>query len=53
MVDCDPRLPNASSMRGLQIGLADGSVRIIAPTVSPEIFWGMVTHNGAEVFSPE
>ena len=53
IVDCDPRLPNASSRRGLQIGLADGSVRVLAPSVSPEVFWGMVTHNGAEAWPAE
>jgi prepilin-type N-terminal cleavage/methylation domain-containing protein len=53
IVDCDPRLPNASSSRGLQIGLADGSVRVLAPSVSPETFWGMVTHNRGEVLPQE
>ncbi len=50
---CDPRLPNASSVRGLQIGLGDGSVRILAPSISPQIFWGMVTPRGGEVVSPD
>lgn len=53
MMDCDPRLPNASSARGLQIGLADGSARIVASGVSPEVFWGMVTHNRGEVIGPD
>ncbi len=47
--DCDPRLPNASSSRGLQVGLADGSVRLLAPSTSPQVFWGMVTPNRGEV----
>ncbi|MCI0641339.1 MAG: DUF1559 domain-containing protein [Gemmataceae bacterium] len=46
---CDPRLPNASSTRGLQIALGDGAVRILAPSISPQIFWGMVTPGGGEV----
>lgn len=46
---CDPRLPNASSTRGLQIALGDGSVRILAPSIEPRIFWGMVTPAGGEV----
>ena len=49
--DCDPRLPNASSTRGLQIGLADGSVRLLAPSTSPNVFWGMVTPRGGEAIS--
>lgn len=51
MKDCDPRLPNASTSRGLQIGLADGSVRILAPSTSPQVFWGMVTPRGGEVIN--
>jgi prepilin-type N-terminal cleavage/methylation domain-containing protein len=49
--DCDPRLPNAGSSRGLQIGLADGSVRLLAPSTSLHVFWGMVTPRGGEVIN--
>ena len=49
VIDCDPRLPNASISRGLQIALADGSVRILSPSTSPETFWGMVTPASGEV----
>jgi prepilin-type N-terminal cleavage/methylation domain-containing protein len=51
--NCDPRLPNASSSRGLQVGLADGSVRLLAPSTSPQVFWGMVTPNRGEVVNFE
>jgi prepilin-type N-terminal cleavage/methylation domain-containing protein len=51
--ECDPRLPNASSSSGLQIGMADGSVRVLAPSTSPQAFWGMVTPNRGEVIPPE
>ncbi|MBI2804801.1 MAG: DUF1559 domain-containing protein [Planctomycetes bacterium] len=47
--DCDPRLPNASSPRGLQIALADGSARLISSSISPQFFWALVTPNGGEV----
>jgi prepilin-type N-terminal cleavage/methylation domain-containing protein len=53
IADCDPRLPNASSSRGLQVGIADGSVRILSPAVSPQLFWGMVTPSGGEVLPAE
>jgi hypothetical protein len=46
---CNPRLPNASSLRGLQVALGDGSVRILSPGTAPQVFWGMVTPNGGEV----
>jgi prepilin-type N-terminal cleavage/methylation domain-containing protein len=49
--ECDPRLPNASSARGLQAALADGSVRILAPSISPSIFWGAVTPNKGEILA--
>lgn len=51
--DCDPRLPNASSASGLQVGLADGGVRILAPSISAEVFWALVTPNRGEVVSFE
>ncbi|MGE0529584.1 MAG: DUF1559 domain-containing protein, partial [Bdellovibrionales bacterium] len=49
--ECDPRLPNATSPSGLQVGLADGSVRILSPGISPATFWGMVTPSGGEVLA--
>jgi type II secretory pathway pseudopilin PulG len=47
--ECDPYQPNASSSRGLQVGMADGSVRILAPATAPEVFWGMVTPASGEI----
>ncbi len=47
--DCDPRLPNAASLRGLQVAMGDGSVRIVRHGISPAIFWGAVTPAGGEV----
>ncbi len=49
LADCDPRLPNASSSRGLQVALGDGSVRILKGSTDRRIFWGMVTPNGGEI----
>ncbi len=47
--DCDPRLPNASSLRGLQVCMGDGSVRLLNPSIKSTVFWGLVTPNGGEV----
>lgn len=47
--ECDPRQPNASSSGGLQVGMADGSVRVVRPGVAPQVFWGAVTPAGGEV----
>ena len=49
--DCDPRQPNASSSSGLQVGLADGSVRMIRHGVDPRVFWGAVTPSGGEILA--
>lgn len=48
VAECDPRLPNASSHRGLQVAFGDGSVRIIGPGVVPTVFWSAVTPSGGE-----
>jgi type II secretory pathway pseudopilin PulG len=34
---------------GLPVALFDGSVRVVRPGVSPEVFWGAVTPRGGEV----
>jgi prepilin-type N-terminal cleavage/methylation domain-containing protein len=46
--DCDPRLPNSSTTRGLQVALGDGSVRVLSPGITPAVFWGAVTPAGGE-----
>ncbi len=51
--DCDPRQSNASFWNGLQVCLADGSVRILAPRMSATNFWGMVTPSGGEIVTIE
>jgi type II secretory pathway pseudopilin PulG len=47
--DCGPRIPQTPHRSGMVTSMADGSVRIIAPGVSPNIFWGAVTPAGGEV----
>lgn len=53
VADCDPRLANASSPSGLQVGIGDGSVRILAPSISPQIYWAMVTPAGGEAIASD
>jgi hypothetical protein len=36
---CDPRLPGTPHRRGMQTVMADGSLRVFGPTVSPWVFW--------------
>jgi type II secretory pathway pseudopilin PulG len=51
--DCDPRMPNAASSRGLQALMGDGSVRPIHGDVSSFVFWAAVTPNGGEPDMPD
>ncbi len=45
---CDPALAQTPHIGGMLIALGDGSVRTIAPTVDPLIYWGAVTPDGGE-----
>jgi prepilin-type processing-associated H-X9-DG protein len=47
--ECDPTLPKTPHAAGMNIALADGSVRTVRPSVRPEVFWGAVTPAGGEV----
>jgi hypothetical protein len=48
--DCDPRRVQASQTSGLAVSFADGSARLIRPSVDPLLFWGAITPHGGEVF---
>ena len=50
IAECDPRLPNASSFRGLQVLMGDGSVRILRSSIKDVVFWAAVTPAGGETF---
>ncbi|MBA2227845.1 hypothetical protein [Thermogemmata fonticola] len=51
--EADPRIPQSPYTHGLLAGLADGSVRMISPQISPQTFWAAVTPNGGEVLGPD
>ena len=51
IAECDPRMPNAASSRGLQVCMGDGCVRTIREGITPVVFWGAVTPGGGEVVS--
>lgn len=48
---CDHRMPQSLHPGGLQVALADGSVRTIAPSISAATFWAGVTPSAGEVLS--
>jgi len=47
--DCDGMYAQTPHRSGMLVGLADGSVRTIAPSVSPTTYWAPVTPAAGEV----
>ncbi len=47
--EADMRLPQTPFPAGLPVAMFDGSIRVIQPSISPTIFWGLVTPSGGEV----
>ncbi len=47
--NCDPTRASTAHSGGIQVGLVDGSVRTLAPSMSPDTWWAAVTPSGAEV----
>jgi Tfp pilus assembly protein PilE len=47
--ECDPTVAQTPHSSGMLIAFADGSVGVVAPNVSPAVYWGMVTPAGGEV----
>jgi prepilin-type N-terminal cleavage/methylation domain-containing protein len=46
--NCDKTIPNAPQGQ-LLVALMDGSVRSLAPGMTPEVFWGAITPDGGEI----
>jgi prepilin-type N-terminal cleavage/methylation domain-containing protein len=46
---CDPTRAATAHAGGIQVGLADGSVRTLAPSLSGDTWWAAVTPRGGEV----
>jgi len=51
--NCDPTRAATAHPGGIQVGLADGSVRTLAPGVSGDTWWAAVTPAGGEVLGPD
>lgn len=47
--DCDPLRASTAFRGGIQVALADGSVRSVAPSISAATWWGACTPAGGEV----
>ena len=50
---CDPTRAATAHPSGMLVGLADGSVRTLAPSMSPDTWWAAVTPAGGEVLGSD
>jgi prepilin-type N-terminal cleavage/methylation domain-containing protein/prepilin-type processing-associated H-X9-DG protein len=50
---CDWRRPNSPHSGGINVGMADGSVRFVAPSISGRTWWAAVTPAGGEVLGDD
>jgi prepilin-type N-terminal cleavage/methylation domain-containing protein len=51
--NCDPTRASTPHPGGILVGLADGSVRTLAPTMSGTTWWAAVTPSGSEVLGSD
>jgi prepilin-type N-terminal cleavage/methylation domain-containing protein len=51
--DCDPALAQGLHSGGIVVGIGDGSVRFLAPTVSPLTWWHATTPNGNDTLGDD
>jgi type II secretory pathway pseudopilin PulG len=51
--NCDPLRASTAHPGGIQVGLADGSVRTLAATMSGATWWATVTPSAGEVLGPD
>jgi prepilin-type N-terminal cleavage/methylation domain-containing protein len=50
---CDPTRAATAHAGGMQVGLVDGSVRTLAPTMSGQTWWAAITPRGGELLGPD
>jgi prepilin-type N-terminal cleavage/methylation domain-containing protein len=51
--NCDPTRASTSHASGIQVGLADGTVRTLAPTMSGTTWWAAVTAREGDVMGSD
>ena len=51
--NCDPTRAATAHPGGILVGLADGSVRTLAPSMSGDTWWAAVTPTGGEVLGSD
>jgi prepilin-type N-terminal cleavage/methylation domain-containing protein len=50
---CQPWVPQTARAGGILVGLADGSVRTVAASVRPAVWWAACTPAGNDVLGPD
>jgi hypothetical protein len=50
---CDPERPQSPHSGGIQVALADASVRLVSPAISQQTWWAACTPNGGEVLGSD
>jgi hypothetical protein len=53
MDQCNPAIPQTPHRGGMLAGLGDGSVRTLAPGMSPTTFWAAVTPAAGETLGSD
>jgi len=51
--NCDPTRAATSHASGMQVGLTDGSVRTLSPSMSGDTWWAALTPSGEEVLGSD
>jgi prepilin-type N-terminal cleavage/methylation domain-containing protein len=51
--NCDPTRASTAHPGGIQVGLVDGTVRMLAPNLSGNTWWAAVTPRGTEVLGSD
>jgi prepilin-type processing-associated H-X9-DG protein len=51
--DCDPSIPQTGHRGGMQVALADGSVRNVAQGMSQLTFWAACTPDGGDMLGSD
>jgi len=52
-IACDPAVPQTPFVGGMVVGMGDGSVRTVAPTISQWTFWAACTPSGQEALGSD
>jgi Protein of unknown function (DUF1559) len=48
VADCNPAIAQTPHASGMLIAMADGSVHILSPSISPATYWALITPAGGE-----